>query len=169
VNRIQEYYENIHNTRFLIETLVLKALLHDATGDSSAALDALERALRLAQPGGFIRVFVDMGPEMARLLTQLKDVDLRDYVGQIRSAFLALQQAQQALQQGGLLDPLSDRELQVLELLQKRLSNKEIAAQLVISVGTVKGHTIKIYQKLDVNSRRQAVEKAISLGILVLT
>jgi LuxR family maltose regulon positive regulatory protein len=169
VNRIQEYYENIHNTRFLIETLVLKALLHDATGDSSAALDSLERALRLAQPGGFIRVFVDMGPEMARLLTQLKDVDLRDYVGQIRSAFLALQQAQQALQQGGLLDPLSDRELQVLELLQKRLSNKEIAAQLVISVGTVKGHTIKIYQKLDVNSRRQAVEKAISLGILVLT
>jgi LuxR family maltose regulon positive regulatory protein len=143
--------------------------LLDATGDEpSAALETLEQALRLAQPGGFIRVFVDMGPAMARLLAQLMVVDdLRDYVVQIRSAFPVLQGTHQAMEQGGLLDPLTDRELEILELLYKRLSNKEIAAQLVISPGTVKGHTIKIYQKLDVNSRRQAVEKAISLGLLI--
>jgi len=102
------------------------------------------------------------------LLTQLEvDEDLRDYVGQIRSAFPTLRQTQKALKQGELLDPLTDRELQILELLQERLSNNEIAAQLVISPGTVKGHTIKIYQKLDVNSRRRAVEKAVELGLLM--
>jgi LuxR family maltose regulon positive regulatory protein len=168
VNRIQEFYENTHNTRFLIETLALKALLQEASGDPSAALETLAKTLRLAQPGGFIRLFVDMGPVMARLLPQLKvEDDLRDYVGQIRSAFPLLQGTQQAMKQGDLLDPLTDRELEILELLYKRLSNKEIAAQLVISPGTVKGHTIKIYQKLDVNGRRQAVEKAVELGLLI--
>jgi LuxR family maltose regulon positive regulatory protein len=168
LNRIQEFYENTHNARFLIETLALKAWLQEASGDLSAALETLEQALKLAQPGGFIRVFVDMGPAMARLLAQLKvEDDLRDYVGQIRSAFPLLQETQQALKQGGLLDPLTDRELEILELLYKRLSNKEIASQLVISPGTVKGHTIKIYQKLDVNGRRQAVEKAVELGLLI--
>jgi LuxR family maltose regulon positive regulatory protein len=168
LNRIQEFYENTHNTRFLIETLALRALLEEASGDLSVALETLEQALRLAQPGIFIRVFVDMGPAMARLLAQLKvEDDLRDYVGQIRSAFPLLQETQQALKQGGLLDPLTDRELEILELLYKRLSNKEIAAQLVISPGTVKGHTIKIYQKLDVNGRRQAVQKSVEMGLLI--
>jgi len=102
------------------------------------------------------------------LFTQLEvDDDLRDYVGKIRSAFLALRQTREAMRQGELLDPLTDRELQILELLQERLSNNEIAAQLVISSGTVKGHTIKIYQKLDVNGRRQAVDKAVELGLLM--
>ena len=64
------------------------------------------------------------------------------------------------------MEPLTNRELQVLKLLREHLTNKEIAAQLVISPGTVKGHTIRIYQKLDVKGRSQAVEKALSLGIL---
>ena len=166
--RLREYLVGVHNTRYLIETLAFQALLAQSLDDQEAAQEALEQALRLAQAGGFIRIFVDEGPEMARLFSQLKvDDDLRDYVGQIRSAFPGLQQTQKALKQGELLDPLTDRELQILELLQERLSNKEIAAQLVISPGTVKGHTIKIYQKLDVKSRRQAVEKAISLGLLM--
>ena len=65
-----------------------------------------------------------------------------------------------------LLEPLTNRELEILEFLQDRLTNQEIASQLVISPGTVKGHNNKIYQKLDVKGRRQAVEKAIELGIL---
>jgi LuxR family maltose regulon positive regulatory protein len=65
-----------------------------------------------------------------------------------------------------ILDPLTNRELQILELLKERMTNKEIAAQLTISPGTIKGHTIRIYHKLDVKGRHQAVEKAIVLGIL---
>jgi len=168
LKELQEYLEGTHNTRFLIETLAMKALLAQALDDEEAAQGILTQALKLAQAGGFIRVFVDAGPEMVRLFSQLKvDDDLHDYVGQIRSAFPGLQQTQRALRQGELLDPLTDREMQILELLNERLSNKEIANQLVISPGTVKGHTIKIYQKLDVNSRRQAVEKAISVGLLI--
>jgi len=165
---LQEYLERAHNTRFLIETLAMKALLAQTLDDPVAAQATLTQALRMAQAGRFIRIFVDAGPEMARLLSQLEvDDDLRDYVGEIRAAFPALQQTQKALKQGDLLDPLTDRELQILELLGERLSNKEIAAQLVISAGTVKGHTIKIYQKLDVNGRRQAVDKAVELGLLM--
>jgi len=170
LTELQEYLERTHNTRFMIETLAMKALLAQALDDPEAAQASLTQALRLAQAGGFIRVFVDAGPEMARLFSQLKfDDDLRDYVGQIRSAFPALRQTQEAMKRGELLEPMTDRELQILELLQERLSNNEIAAQLVISSGTVKGHTIKIYQKLDVNSRRQAVDKAVELGMLMPT
>ena len=168
LTELQEYLERTHNTRFLIETLAVKALNAQAFEDPEAAQATLTQALRLAQAGGFIRVFVDAGVEMARLLSQLKvDNDLLDYVRKIRSAFPALRQTQAAMNQGDLLDPLTERELQILELLHARLSNGEIAAQLVISPGTVKGHTIKIYQKLDVNSRRQAVEKAIELGLIM--
>ena len=166
--RLREYLTGVHNTRYLIETLALQALLAQDLGDQEAAQAALEQALRLAQAGGFIRVFVDAGPGMASLLTELEiDNGLRDYVWQVRAACSSFQQTKQALSSGDLIEPLTDRELKILELLRERLSNKEIAAQLVISPGTVKGHTIKIYQKLDVNSRRQAVEKAISLGILM--
>jgi LuxR family maltose regulon positive regulatory protein len=167
LNRLQAYLTDTHNKRFLIETLALQALLSDTTGDQVAASVNLQNALHLAQPGGFIRVFVDMGSEMARLLTQIEvESGLREYVFQIRSAFPGLQPTQKTLDQGELLDPLTEREFQILELLQARLTNKEIAARLVISPGTVKGHTVRIYQKLGVKGRRPAVEKAIKLGIL---
>jgi len=70
LNQVQEYLEGIHNTRFLIDTLALQALLNDATGEQPAALAGLEKALRLAQAGVFIRVFVDLGPQMAILLSR---------------------------------------------------------------------------------------------------
>ena len=167
LKHLQEYLEGIHNTRFLIETLALQALLADASGDQSSALTSLEKALGLAHPGGFIRLFVDLGPHMAGLLAQLNgDNSLGEYIEQIRSAFLGSQKMTPPISQEELHEPLTNRELQILELLQGRLTNKEIAAQLVISPGTVKGHTIHIYQKLEVKGRRQAVEKAIALGIL---
>jgi LuxR family maltose regulon positive regulatory protein len=167
LSQLEEYLEGIHNTRFLIETLALQALLDDVTGDQPAAQAALEKALRLAQPGGFIRLFVDLGPGMARLLAQLKvDNGLHTYVEQILPAFRGSQRAAPSIAQGELLEPLTNRELQILKLLEERLTNKEIAVQLVITPGTVKGHTSHIYQKLDVKGRRQAVEKARALGIL---
>lgn len=168
LGQLQAYLESCHNTRFLIDTLALQALLTDTRDDLSAALATLERSLRLAQPGGFIRVYVDLGPQMASLLNRLKvDQALAAYVKQICAAFPEAQRTDYALRQGELLESLTKREFQILELLRDRLSNKEIANQLHISSGTVKGHTIKIYQKMDVNGRRQAVEKAIDLGILV--
>jgi len=171
LNRILKYFQNTHNTRFLIETLALKALFENVNRDSTAAMDALEQALRLAQPGGFIRLFVDTGSQMRELLTQIKvEKDLENYIERILSAFIdttSRKVAMSALMENEkILEALTTRELEVLELLGERLSNKEIAAQLVISPGTVKGHTIRIYNKLGVTGRREAVEKAIFLGII---
>jgi LuxR family maltose regulon positive regulatory protein len=165
--QLREYLMGIHNTRFLIEVLALQALLDDVTGDQPAALASLEKALKLAQPGGFIRLFVDLGPQLAVLLSRLSmDRDLQAYVDQIRSAFSGSQLMTASISQGEMMGNLTVRELQILELLGERLTNKEIAAQLVIAPGTVKAHTIRIYQKLAVNGRQQAVQKAIALGIL---
>jgi len=168
LNQLQEYLEGIHNTRFLIDTFALQALLLDATGDRLAALSALEKALQLAQPGGFLRVFLDLGTPMAGLLRQLNvQQSLRGYLDQIWAGFSNSQGVKVLGGSLELLDPLTKREFQILELLRERLTNNEIAQALVISPGTVKGHTIRIYQKLIVKNRRQAVQKAISLGILL--
>ena len=167
LEQLREYLLGIHNRRFLIDTFALQALLAETTGEHPTALELLERALRLAQPGEFIRLFVDMGPQMTDLLSRLKPSQgLRTYVDKIRAAFPAPQGYAALTSPEKLLEPLTNRELQILELLRGRLTNKEIATQLVISPGTVKWHTIRIYDKLDVNGRRQAVEKAIKLGIL---
>jgi len=168
LEQLQSYLESVHNTRFLIDAFALRALLADVLVDRAAAQTALGKSLRLAQPGGFIRVFVDMGPEMAVLLSRMKsNWNLSQYIEQILASFPEEQIRIPQPKVQNVLEPLTNRELQILELLRDRLSNKEIAGQLVISPATVKGHTIKIYHKLDVKGRRQAVEKAKTLGILV--
>jgi len=171
--RLNDYLAETHNTRFLIDTLALQALLADVNGDQAAALYLLESSLKLAQPSGFIRVFLDLGQQVAALLSRMKpDPRLSAYKAQILAAFPAQQSQNEAQITNkpsaidNLVEPLTNRELQVLKLLREHLTNKEIAAQLVISPGTVKGHTIRIYQKLNVKGRYQAVEKAITLGIL---
>jgi LuxR family maltose regulon positive regulatory protein len=176
---IEEYVSSTHNQRFHIEALSLKALLSDGQGDEMAANDALGRAVALAQPGGLIRVFVDLGPELARLLNRVDadDEGLR-YIGRILAAFRAEQRprAAEAELQPALGEaaanrhasgsPLTERELEILGLLAERLSDKEIARQLHISPGTVKRHASTIYSKLGVHDRRKAVAKAVGLAIL---
>jgi LuxR family maltose regulon positive regulatory protein len=194
----REFVESTHNTRFFIEVLALQAQLYDAEGDQPAALDALEHAITLAEPGGFIRLFVDLGPRMARLLDRLlrqrgaKGSIAPDYVDQILAAFPSetegdadagirrttqpsLSSADLGPQStpskagrdsSSLIEPLTPRELEVLELLGRRMTNKEIAEELVVSPVTVKTHTLNIYRKLDVRTRRQAVTRARELGIL---
>jgi LuxR family maltose regulon positive regulatory protein len=165
--RLHESVLTTHNTRFLIETLALQALLHDARREHSAALETLKQAVALAEPGGVIRVFVDLGPKMAALLHQLAaQRATTGFIGRLLDAFPVEQGPVPAPRQGGLIEPLSERELEVLALLAKRLSNKEIARELSISPMTVKRHTVNIYQKLLVGSRREAVASAIALGIL---
>jgi LuxR family maltose regulon positive regulatory protein len=124
--------------------------------------------MALAQPGGFIRLYVDLGPKMADLLRCLQNREpLTDYIASILSAFAdAAQFEMQPDGNGHLIDPLTDRELEILERLAHRYSNKEIAAELFISPATVKRHTINIYQKLAVHNRREAVEKARALSLI---
>jgi LuxR family transcriptional regulator, maltose regulon positive regulatory protein len=182
LSRLYDFVTATHSTRFTIEVLALQALLHDAQGDERAALALLERAVSLAEPGGFIRLFADRGPRMAVLLAQLRRTGVApSYTGQILQAFgvstpVAPNQgaAQRAAQGVAVLptgrlepvEPLTAREREVLALLAQRLSNKEIAQALVISPQTVKRHAVNIYQKLQVASRREAVANAIRLGLL---
>ena len=175
LNQLNDFLTSVHNKQFQINVLALQAMHHDTLGEKSAALDKLTTALNLAEPSGFIRLFVDLGPQMLGLLKQLvKQKVALDYIIQIIAAFRDDEQAvlqEAAIQpitsdQQPLVELLTNREFDVLDLLEKRLSNKEIAGNLFISPKTVKKHLENIYGKLNVNSRRQAVEKAAALGIL---
>ena len=172
LGEFRQFVEATHNTRFLIEALALQALVHRTEGDESPALAALEQAIALAEPGGFIRPFVDLGPDMARLLAELQRRDVApDYVSQILSAFETTGSGPEAAEPASrlvspLVDPLTPRELEVLGLLGQQMTNTEIAERLVVAPSTVKTHTLNIYRKLEVRGRRQAVARAWELGIL---
>jgi LuxR family maltose regulon positive regulatory protein len=164
----------LHNTYQLIDIGVLLALTYYQLSRVDEALATLERVVTLAAPDGWIRPFVEPGTLMAQsaLLARLKQQGVvPDYIDRILAAFDNLQLDDKKIVAGqsesqNLIDPLTDRELDVLELLAQRFSNKEIAAQLFISPLTVKKHTVSIYQKLEVKNRRQAVSKAIALGLV---
>ena len=175
LTRLHTFATATHNTRITIDVLALQALCHAAQGDAPAALLALEEAVTLAQPGGFIRVFVDLGPAMHGLLARLsRRGDATGYLQQILDAFPTMPAAapeprpssSRVVAQTDLVEPLTHRELAVLVLLAQRLSAREIAQHLTISERTAKRHTANIYQKLAVNNRRGAVAAAIALGIL---
>jgi len=158
--------EAIGRTASLIELYVLRAVALQAVGNTAEALDALERALEIAQPEGYVRVFLDEGPLMFELLRYAGSRGIEShYVAKILSE--VKQESDLPLhEQQPLIDPLSDRELELLQLLADGLSNQEIAEQLIIAVGTVKAHTVSIYRKLNVNSRMQAVARARDLRLL---
>jgi len=168
--RVEAFVTATHNTRYMIDVLALRALCAAEEGDAPAAQQTLEQAVRLAQPGGFIRVFVDLGPTMAELLERLARRGIAmDYIRQILDAFptgSAPSPLLRSTAQPALVEPLTNRELEVMALLAQRLSDKEIAQRLIISERTAKRHTANIYQKLGVNNRREAVTTAIALGIL---
>jgi LuxR family maltose regulon positive regulatory protein len=145
------------------------------TGHSVPALAALEEALCLAEPGGYARVFLDEGNPMQRLLKQwlvnTGDNPLRAYAVHLLSQFDTEPQMIKAVQvkvfpTGGLVEPLSQRELEVLHHMALGRTNQEIASQLIVSPGTVKAHTASIYRKLDVANRTEAVAHARQLGLL---
>jgi ATP/maltotriose-dependent transcriptional regulator MalT len=167
--QVLAFCQSTHTTRFLIEALALQAMLRDMEGDGPAALADLEQAIALAEPGGFIRLFVDLGLPMARLLAQLHRRGVAvDYITRILTAFEATDNGPSTAVSppSALIEPLTPRELEVLALLDRQLTNKEIAAELVVSQGTVKTHTLHIYRKLDVRKRREAVARAKALNLL---
>jgi LuxR family maltose regulon positive regulatory protein len=159
----------------VIEILILQALAAQVGGDTTQAMATLEQALTLAEPEGFIRIFVDEGPPMARLLYEaLTRGIVPDYVRRLLAAFPvagpeeAAPLETQALK-SDLIEPLSERELEVLQLIAEGLTNPEIASRLFLSVHTVKAHTHNIYGKLGVHNRTQAVTRARALGVLPST
>jgi LuxR family maltose regulon positive regulatory protein len=158
----------------MLEVLILQALAAQAEGDPEHAIRVIDRAFTIARPRGFIHAFVDEGPQMARLLlyTAAKGVSPR-YSRQLLTAFPATEVDEVRLMNAricfpGLIEPLSDRELEVLELVAEGLANREIADRLCLSLNTVKVHTRNIYGKLGVNNRTHAVAQARSLGIISL-
>jgi len=174
LDRLVDYLTTVNNRRFLIEALALRAMLHEALGSRESADADLLQALRLAQPSRFIRLFVDLGPRLGTLLNRVQvDEEGLAYVGEILAAFQESSATRPvtgksvpANSEQPIIEPLSQRERQILTLLAERLSNKEIADKLHISTATVKRHAANIYQKLGVHGRRHAVAKANGLGIL---
>ncbi len=167
LSRFGEFYEQTHNVYASIQVLALQALLYQQEGDRTAALTALERALSLAEPGGFIRLFADFGSPMGEMLKALyRRNSARRYVGQILDALMPVRSPVPNISQAAMVEPLTPRELKILTLLAQGLSNKEIAAQEVTTVGTVKQYNLHIYQKLLVTNRADALAKARALGLL---
>jgi LuxR family transcriptional regulator, maltose regulon positive regulatory protein len=174
-----------------IEILLLQALAFHAQGELSAALQPLRQALILAQPEGFVRMFVDEGQAMRQLLLEAAAREiLPGYTGKLLAAFAAERPPTLAplplppavtipanlKRRAGdtplsahsqpLVEPLSQRELEILRLFKTELSGPEIAQELVIALSTVRTHTKSIFSKLDVNNRRAAVQRAAELGLI---
>jgi LuxR family maltose regulon positive regulatory protein len=149
-----------------IKALVLQALAHHKRGDAEQALASLARALTLAKPGGYVRTFVDEGEPMTEMLRQAlyRDV-MPNYVAHLLAA-LGEDAEKPSPGMAVLVEPLTDRETEVLRLIVAGLSNQEIADQLYIAVSTVKSHVNHIYGKLAVENRTQAVIKVQELQLL---
>jgi LuxR family transcriptional regulator, maltose regulon positive regulatory protein len=153
----------------VIELLILQALAHQAQGDITPALAPLERALTLAEPEGYVRIFVDEGKPMAELLGKMKSEDRtvrKTYVHKLLAAFGTEEIRPPSSTLQPLPEPLSEYELEVLRLLRTELSGPEIARQRMVSLNTIRTHTQHIYAKLGVNNRRGAVRRAEELGLL---
>lgn len=150
----------------VVELALLRALAHVQTGDEAAALTSLAAALAIAAPQKRVQIFLEHGPPMAALLTRFafaaeQPADLR----QAARALAALS-GQQGAADDTLVEPLSDRELEVLRLLCLGYSNQQIATELMVSVNTVKKHAGNIYGKLGVHGRTQAIALAHELNLI---
>ena len=162
----------------IIEIFIIQALIARARGEMETAVTILDHALSLAEPSGYIRLFVDEGRPMKELLSAVvrRETAVAPYAAQLLTHFDALSAVPVELvgeetavspnSGGWLADPLSERELEVLRLVAEGLSNREVGERLVISIYTVKKHMENIHSKLSVNNRTQAVARARELGLL---
>ena len=148
----------------VIDNLIVLALARQAHGDAPASVAALERALALAAPEGYVRSFVDEGAPMAKLLTSAAARKGGHPYGRVLLAAATRVGAQPGSRQA-LVEPLTERELEVLRLLRTDLDGPDIARELSVSLNTLRTHTKNVYAKLGVNSRREAVRHAVELDL----
>jgi len=170
------FFTTTHNDRFLAAVLALQSMYFELSGEKENADKHLTQALHLTQPGGDIRLYVDLGAQLLPMLNRLQlNTEGLQYAGKILSAFAEESSADQTSVTGAetpnpnqlaLLTPLTARELEILQLLPGSLSNKEISEKLSISSKTVRRHTENIYTKLGVHRRQDAISKALGLGII---
>lgn len=160
-----------------VEILLLQAFAYQAKGESTQAMSALEHALKLAEPEGYLRFFINEGEAMRLLISDFRLTigkavhPLRRYVEKLMAAFSQSTQPQNQKSQiqnlrSEMIDPLSERELEVLRLIAQGFSNQEITQKLVVALSTVKGHNLRIFAKLQAKSRTEAVARARELGLL---
>lgn len=155
----------------VIEILLLQAMAYHAQGDLPGALLPLQRALALAELEGYVRMFIDEGPSMMQLLHEVSARGIMpDYTSKLLAAFEAEQRKSQ-VKPGlppaqPLIVPLRPRELEILRLIAQGLSNRQIGERLFLALDTVKGHNRIIFDKLQVQSRTEAVARARELGLL---
>lgn len=157
--------------RRVIEVLVLQAVACQQTGATEAAMQSFSRALELAEPEGYQRTFLDEGQPVAQLLYQaitagFSPVYARKLLAGLSVQELSPQPRKKSPADHAMVEPLSERELDVLRLIAEGLTNQQIGAHLHISLSTVKGHTSNIYSKLGVKNRAQAINLGQSLGLL---
>jgi LuxR family maltose regulon positive regulatory protein len=154
-----------------LKVMVLQAIVARAHGEKDQAVNLLARALAMAEPAGFIRLFLDEGLPMAHLLSEAMALGrMPDYLRKLLAAWEAEKQQSKNTSSPPpaqpLLEPLSQRELEVLRLVAAGLSNQEISERLFLALGTVKGHNLKIFGKLGVQRRTEAIARARELGLL---
>jgi LuxR family maltose regulon positive regulatory protein len=155
----------------LLLVMAVQSVVLFANGDKDKAVQVLAEALALAEPGGYIRLFVDEGALMAQLLREAASRGIRpDYIARVLTAFEGEpkeeRQTASVPAPSSLIEPLSQRELEILKLITQGLSNREIGERLFLALDTIKGHNRKIFDKLQVQSRTEAIARARELGLL---
>lgn len=165
VEKILPVAEKIEDATVAIQLMALKALIMREQGNITQAIVTLTTALQRGQPEGYTAVFVTLGTRMAELLRHAASQDIMpEYVSKLLS--LIPEQDVFIQMTPGLVEPLSQRELEILHLVAAGHSNQEIADQLVLAVGTVKKHLSNIYGKLGIKTRTQCILRAQELGLL---
>ena len=154
-----------------LKVMVLQAVAYHAHGEKDKAIQVLGDALMLAEPNGFIRIFVDEGLPMAELLSEAANRGMMpEYLAKLLAGFKTEKQKNADIphlpSDQPLIEPLSERELEILQLVAQGLSNREISEQLFLALSTVKGHNRNIFDKLQVQRRTEAVARAHELGLL---
>jgi LuxR family maltose regulon positive regulatory protein len=165
--------ETQKRTGSLIQIQLTQALVRQAQGNRSEAFAALEQALTLAEPECYLRIFVDEGEPMRSLILDFRSTiekqghpnihRLFSYANKLLAAF---PQSKIANQRSEIIEPLTDREREILHLIAKGCSNTEISQRLYLALSTVKGHNLRIFNKLQVQNRTEAVARARELGLI---